>query len=247
APAPAPEAEEEAAPVPEAAEAEEEEESTEELVTEYVPEQKWEAVIPDEVWNEEEYAEKAPAPDMDYEVPAKTPYEEEDLLGFYTKPAVEESEDDDVEFEDEEDEYAAIVLVPVNPEPSPSTYKQPAVEEEAEVPAPAPVLPSAPAPALDESESYEMTDNNYSKYMVDGLSDLKRGSYYIQIATLSIDENIMEIVNKYSANYPITIVPLSSGARKQVLIGPLSMDEYAVVLERFKAYGYKDAFLRKIK
>ncbi len=262
------EAAEETVSEAEAEPAEEEEKIEEELVTEYVPAEKWEVVIPDEVWAEEEYAERPASPTEDSEIPADTPYEEEDLLEMYTNPAISRYEDamsddyeedgdeedgDEVEVTDDYDEYAAIVLVPVNPEPSPAPAYQPEADAEAEaepetpapaiVPSPAPV----PSPAVDESESYEITDNNYSKYMVDGLSDLKSGSYYIQIATLSIDENIMEIVNKYSANYPITIVPLSSGARKQVLIGPLSMDEYAVVLERFKAYGYKDAFLRKIK
>lgn len=261
-----PEAETEAAaaeePVSEAEPAEEEEKIEEELVTEYVPAEKWEVVIPDEVWAEEEYAESPASPTEDSEIPADTPYEEEDLLGMYTNPAIsryedamsddyeedgDEEADDEVEATDDYDEYAAIVLVPVNPEPSPAPANQPEVEADAEAEPETPAPAIVPSPAVDESESYEITDNNYSKYMVDGLSDLKSGSYYIQIATLSIDENIMEIVNKYSANYPITIVPLSSGARKQVLIGPLSMDEYAVVLERFKAYGYKDAFLRKIK
>ena len=261
-----PEAETEAAaaeePVSEAEPAEEEEKIEEELVTEYVPAEKWEVVIPDEVWAEEEYAERPASPTEDSEIPADTPYEEEDLLGMYTNPAIsryedamsddyeedgDEEADDEVEATDDYDEYAAIVLVPVNPEPSPAPANQPEVEADAEAEPETPAPAIVPSPAVDESESYEITDNNYSKYMVDGLSDLKSGSYYIQIATLSIDENIMEIVNKYSANYPITIVPLSSGARKQVLIGPLSMDEYAVVLERFKAYGYKDAFLRKIK
>ena len=261
-----PESETEAAaaeePVSEAEPAEEKEKIEEELVTEYVPAEKWEVVIPDEVWAEEEYAERPASPTEDSEIPADTPYEEEDLLGMYTNPAIsryedamsddyeedgDEEDDDEVEATDDYDEYAAIVLVPVNPEPSPAPAYQPEADAEAEAEPETPAPAIVPSPAVDESESYEITDNNYSKYMVDGLSDLKSGSYYIQIATLSIDENIMEIVNKYSANYPITIVPLSSGARKQVLIGPLSMDEYAVVLERFKAYGYKDAFLRKIK
>ena len=82
--------------------------------------------------------------------------------------------------------------------------------------------------------------------MVSGSGDLKRNSYYIQIATMRDDANIQEVVNKYGNNYPITIVPVKNNS-KQILIGSLNMDEYAVVLERFKSYGYKDAFLRKIK
>ena len=57
----------------------------------------------------------------------------------------------------------------------------------------------------------------------------------------------MEIVDKYANNYPVSIVKMSGGIKKQIFIGPLSIDEYAVVLERFKSYGYKDAFVRKIK
>jgi hypothetical protein len=61
------------------------------------------------------------------------------------------------------------------------------------------------------------------------------------------DENILEIISKYGNNYPITIVPMAGGQRKQVLVGPVTMDEYKVVLERFKSYGFKDAFLRKVR
>ena len=247
-------------PVEEAEETEEEAEA--ELVTDYVPEDKWEVVIPDEVWNEEEYAERPLNEEIEDEIPAKTPYEEEDAFEGFSNldkkaPADEEEDElsygDDYDYEDEEgdsDEYAAIVLVPLDqtPAPEPAVVEENEEEPEVEEESPASVVLPIPSPApVDESESYELTDNSYSKYMVDSLSDLKSSSYYIQIATLSVDENIMEIVNKYSANYPITIVPLASGARKQVLIGPLNMDEYAVVLQRFKAYGYKDAFLRKIK
>ena len=48
-------------------------------------------------------------------------------------------------------------------------------------------------------------------------------------------------------NYPITISPNDAGTVNIILIGPLSVDEYATVLARFKAFGYKDAFVRKIK
>jgi hypothetical protein len=83
--------------------------------------------------------------------------------------------------------------------------------------------------------------------MVNSLADLQSKSYYVQIASLRDDENIMEIVKKYGKNYPLAIVPNAAGTAKQILIGPLSVDEYATVLARFKAYGYKDAFLRKVK
>ena len=225
----------------------------------------WESVIPEEVWAEEESAGESVA-DITEEIPAEEPYDEDAIEEIAESTAtyeeesiedeidevyevIEETDYDDYEdedydyddYEDEEEEYDAIVLVPVAPEP-PAPVVRPEPEQDARPSAPVP-----PAPAADESESHEMTDSGYSKYLVNSLDDLQSGAYYIQIATLTVDEHIMNIVTKYSANYPITIVPLASGARKQVLIGPLSMDEYAVVLERFKSYGYKDAFLRKIK
>jgi len=43
------------------------------------------------------------------------------------------------------------------------------------------------------------------------------------------------------------LVPLSTGTAYQVLLGPLGRDEYGTVLERFKAKGFKDAFVRKIR
>ena len=85
------------------------------------------------------------------------------------------------------------------------------------------------------------------KYKVKSLKDLKSGKYYVQIAVLSDTANLKSIVAKYEAQYPITLVPLANGKATQVMIGPLNMDEYGTVLNRFKKDGYKDAFLRKIK
>ena len=87
-------------------------------------------------------------------------------------------------------------------------------------------------------------ETSYEKFMIESLEELQAEKYYIQIATLRDDENILEIVNKYGKRYPITIVPTAKGT-KQVLVGPVTLDEYGTVLARFKAYGYKDAFLRK--
>ena len=87
-------------------------------------------------------------------------------------------------------------------------------------------------------------ETSYDKFMIESLNELEAEKYYIQIATLKDDENILEIVNKYGTKYPITIVPTNKGT-KQVLVGPVTLDEYGTVLERFKSYGYKDAFLRK--
>lgn len=147
--------------------------------------------------------------------------------------------------ETKEEEYEAIVLIPTNSMP-PVQNEEEKTESFDELPAETPAEPDTDTKEKPEVEqSTEVL--SYEKYMVGSLKDLESGKYYIQIATLSIDANIIEIVNKYSKNYPITIVPMAGGIRKQIMVGPLSVDEYAVVLERFRSYGYKDAFLRKIK
>ena len=87
----------------------------------------------------------------------------------------------------------------------------------------------------------------YGARTAENLLSLDKGSYYVQIAAFSAPSNIRETLAKYGRDYPVTLVPLASGGATQVMIGPLSVDEYAVVLERFKSYGYKDAFIRKIR
>ena len=85
------------------------------------------------------------------------------------------------------------------------------------------------------------------KYKVSSMADLEKGKFYVQIAMLGDESNIRATIGKYGKQYPITLVPLSNGKGYQFLIGSLTMDEYGTVLNRFRSYGYKDAFLRKIK
>ena len=88
---------------------------------------------------------------------------------------------------------------------------------------------------------------DFAENTVASLKELESGKYYVQIAVLKDSANIKSIFDKYYGKYPITLVPLAGGAARQVLIGPLSVDEYGTVMNRFKSYGYKDAFLRKIR
>lgn len=200
--------------------------------------------LPEEETVEEAPVEEAPEDEIPVEEEAET---EDDIIDEIMEAELEEYE--------ESQEYEAIVLVPTDsnpPEEETETVEEveevesveesveevtEVIEEIEDVPD---VVEETPAPVVNAPKSYR-------KYMVGSLSDLKSGAYYIQIAALSNDENILEIIGKYAKNYPITIVPMAGGIRKQVMVGPLNMDEYAVVLERFKSYGYKDAFLRKIK
>ncbi|MCK9168868.1 MAG: SPOR domain-containing protein [Treponema sp.] len=141
----------------------------------------------------------------------------------------------------EPDAYAPIILVPAEPNPPESDKGTPetkAAEEASAVPENT-AGETAPGDAPSEGE--------FDKYTVPSLKALSSGRYYIQIGVYADEANIRKVVRKYAGAYPVTIVPLVSGKAKQLMIGPLSVDEYAAVIERFKSYGYKDAFLRKIK
>ena len=206
------------------------------------------------------------------EVPVEQEFVETDELDNLEEESnIEEEIEEDLAETDEieEEEYEAIVLVPVESNPpvvetdeeevvlvedlesivavAEDTTEIEAVEEVSE----AISLPEEPVKVVEEIKiEVEQTSTpaiGYEKYIVPSLNDLESGKYYIQIASLRDDKNIEEIISKYANNYPIAIVPKKAGNIKQILVGPLSMDEYGVVLQRFKSYGYKDAFLRKIK
>ena len=236
----------------EEAPAEEEEETPAE---EGFDEEAYDAEAPDELPAEEE------AEEPEEEAPAEEAFEADELESLPVEaeePAPLEEEEAEAPEEGESDEYEAIVLVPVetNPPESDSDEVEDVIAENdideineeitlapisetinssvSNVTAPVETKPAAGA-------------TSYDKYMVPSLKDLESGKYYIQIAAYGSDENILEVINKYGNNYPITIVPMAGGKTKQVLVGPVTMDEYKVVLERFKSYGFKDAFLRKVK
>ena len=210
------------------------EESVEEEELPAVTEEKAPEEVPPEEEADEEYDAivLVPADEMpptEEETPeVENPAEENEDA---EESASEEQIPDEDVFEENEElqEYEPIVIAPSEEENQ--VAEQAPESEETEVP-----------PAFTEQPI-----SSYEKYVVGNIDNLESGKYYIQIATLTIDKNIMEIVDKYANNYPVSIVKMSSGIKKQIFIGPLSIDEYAVVLERFKSYGYKDAFVRKIK
>ncbi|MBO7639213.1 MAG: SPOR domain-containing protein, partial [Treponema sp.] len=77
-------------------------------------------------------------------------------------------------------------------------------------------------------------------------SDLVSGKYYVQIATVVEAEEAEALARKHS-QYPILAIPGASGKGWRVLVGPLGLDEYGAVLEKFRDAGYRDAFTRRIK
>ena len=139
------------------------------------------------------------------------------------------------------EEYDPIVLVPTNPNP-PEEVKIDADTEIAEYTENEKNVVAESDKSVKANDMYDFAENT-----VASLKELESGKYYVQIAVLKDSANIKSIFDKYYGKYPITLVPLAGGAARQVLIGPLSVDEYGTVMNRFKSYGYKDAFLRKIR
>ena len=133
-----------------------------------------------------------------------------------------------------EDEYEAIVLVPAeeNP-PEPESGEK---EFDKDSVAKAEVSPKSDA------KSEPPSSTKGSAAYLKSESDLESQKYYVQIAVYTQNENVEQLDALYGRRYPLTI--LDEGARKTVLVGPLGMDEYGSVLERFKLFGFSDAFVR---
>lgn len=146
--------------------------------------------------------------------------------------------------ENSEESYEPIVLVPAESNP-PESAGKPAEVYKNEVSA-KPAENKAEERAA-EGKKPGASKKSLEKYKVSSLKELESGKYYIQIAVLADEDNLKNTVSKFEKQYPVTLVPLASGKATQVMIGPLGMDEYGAVLNRFKKSGYKDAFLRKIK
>ncbi|MBQ7619098.1 MAG: hypothetical protein IJS51_03080 [Treponema sp.] len=194
-----------------------------------------EAVAEAEAEPETEVVEEIVEDDIVEDGLAESPAKEELVVDELA--AAEESVADDDIIEDTVideplDEFDAIVLVPSESKAPEAAETESEKEEVAAISSPdidAPV----PAPAVVKSSGVAY---------VNGYGDLADQKYYVQIAVYKSSENVEQIANKYSDLYPITVV--QQGAKSPVLVGPLNVDEYGVVLERFRSYGFKDAFVK---
>ena len=225
------------APSPaEIAEVEEEKENTAEEIV--AAEAVTEEAVTEEAVTEETIAEEVPAEEKTAPVVEKSV-----LAEVETKPVEEE-----IVAEDEE--YAPIVLVPtekVVPETTPAETVEiestMSSREETAVSV-VPVAESAAENKIEVAETRTASPKtSFEKYIVESESLLPKNRWYVQIASYGNVENIEKTVSKYS-KYPLNLVPNGKGAYR-VIVGPLNEDEYASVLKKFKAFGFKDAFLRK--
>lgn len=185
----------------------------------------------------------------------------------YDSPYVPDDSDEIAEIKEEtesevEAEESVIAETDAETEEKVEETVASAVTEDDEVYEPIVLVPAAANPPVNAvSETVEKTEEkeavpvaevskdvfDLEKYKVSSMADLEKGKFYVQIAMLGDESNIRATIGKYGKQYPITLVPLSNGKGYQFLIGSLTMDEYGTVLNRFRSYGYKDAFLRKIK
>lgn len=145
------------------------------------------------------------------------------------------------------EEYAPIVLTPsaLNP---PETENENIEEESRDEPQKEVFVPEQ---AEEKVESVSVVEENAEisgfESFVTTDAELKKGMYYLQIATLSNEENVANLTEKYGKKYPLALIKQENKNAYRVLVGPLNADEFGMIKERFESYGFKDAFLRKIK
>lgn len=145
------------------------------------------------------------------------------------------------------EEYAPIVLTPsaLNP---PETENENVEEESRDEPLKEVFVPEQ---ADEKVESVSVVEENAEisgfESFVTTDAELKKGMYYLQIATLSNEENVANLTEKYGKKYPLALIKQENKNVYRVLVGPLNADEFGMIKERFESYGFKDAFLRKIK
>ena len=145
------------------------------------------------------------------------------------------------------EEYAPIVLTPsaLNP---PETENENIEEESRDEPLKEVFVPEQ---ADEKVESVSVVEENAEisgfESFVTTDAELKKGMYYLQIATLSNEENVANLTEKYGKKYPLALIKQENKNAYRVLVGPLNADEFGMIKERFESYGFKDAFLRKIK
>ena len=168
--------------------------------------------------------------------------------GVEAEPEVEIAYADDMPYSEEEiDAYQPIVLVPTDENP-PSAGGEPVSAENPEnTEEEAVAFTDEPSQSVVAVEEKPVVTNDWSNYVVPSVKNLRSGSYYVQVASLGNEENIKNFVDKYSDKYPVVLVQNGAKTAYQVMVGPLNIDEYGAVGEKFKDYGFKDSFVRKIR
>lgn len=115
------------------------------------------------------------------------------------------------------------------------------------------LLPTAPVVEKDpvyvqppkRTESVSSAKTSSMPYPELLINDYKVGKFYVQLAVYRDMKNLVNVVSKYRGKYPISIKSseMKTGGY-ELLVGPLSQDEYKTVLEKFRKDGFVDAFVK---
>ena len=239
------------------------EEIPEEVIAEEIVEE-----IPEEIIAEEDlskipqtlpdWSEERPIPDFGFSDEIEDSETSEEFIaemtrGMEVKPDVETTEEVALVPTEPKPPVFTIIPVPVEEEilEDDSIFEEPEVifveevdevEDKQENSESEEVLVLLDAKMILNEDVLEIEEVVYSA--VNPVTSLPVDKYYVQIATYSKYENMEALVKKYGKNYPIVVYQPSGRNDYQVMIGGLNKDEYAIVLERFRKAGFKDAFLR---
>ncbi len=104
----------------------------------------------------------------------------------------------------------------------------------------------SPVPKASETVKTVETPKSSSKTKTVLEKELRKGCCYVQIATATTDNQADNIIGKHK-KYPLVKVPFESKEGYKIMVGPLTDDESGAILLKFKSFGYKDAYIRKIK
>ena len=80
------------------------------------------------------------------------------------------------------------------------------------------------------------------------ITQYEKGKFYVQLGVYRDMKNLKNLVSKYRGKYPVSIKASDrTPGGYEMLIGPLSQDEYRAMLDRFRREGFKDAFVKFLK
>ena len=238
--------------------------SEEELEEVFVPEEEIAEIAPEEeiispdILSTDDESELAVLDDcLESEEPTNTVSENpKDIFSMIVGDDLDETIIEDVVLEESEPKLPEIIDEPEDVLASSADFEIKLEEPEANIPE----IVAEPEPvAVVKNNTVTTTNVSNTNVKIDGFANIvadfkdlpkvknaKSSTYYIQIATVSKEENVAKMVDLHGKKYPVYVIKNPAKSSYQILVGPLNDDEYALVLARFKQ-TYKDAFIRIVK
>ena len=238
--------------------------SEEELEEVFVPEEEIAEIAPEEeiispdILSTDDESEVAVLDDcLESKEPTNTVSENpKDIFSMIVGDDLDETIIEDVVLEESEPKLPEIIDEPEDVLASSADFEIKLEEPEANIPE----IVAEPEPvAVVKNNTVTTTNVSNTNVKIDGFANIvadfkdlpkvknaKSSTYYIQIATVSKEENVAKMVDLHGKKYPVYVIKNPAKSSYQILVGPLNDDEYALVLARFKQ-TYKDAFIRIAK